>query len=562
MTEKLRSLMLTLLLLCLMTVGAQAMENNMLKVGLKYGDNAQFSVRLQNYSDAPAGCGYYFGYYDSARSFVPIAETEVRLIAITIDANAYVSGEYCYEKKPASYSTMLGGYHIQLTQKFSTYEEAMEVAQQFSKAFVAYVDGSFCVRIGNHASKSESEGVLLTTNTFDYETEIVGPSRTGVTVSVPGTDTILFEMDYSGLRSLAIMPHADGDEKPATWSGGYRYYGGFEFPRTTGGYLSVINVVGIEDYVKCVIPYEMSADWPLEALKTQSVCARTYAAQQKRHRSAGFDVCTTTDCQVYYGSSKATEYSDSAVDQTAGMYLYYNGALVSDAVYYSSNGGASEDCKNVWGSEVGYLKGKVDPYEADIVKRASGYYWSFSVTPADLTKILKAKGVDIGTVQNVYVSKTTPTGNVCEVTFEGTSGKYVAAREKCRLIFNGVISGVNVKSMRYTIKGGGAASAPGYYVNDSKTTVQDIGGCYVIGGDGKVMQSSGAGDTYVITASGVAPLGSGTAASTAASDKFTFSGSGSGHNVGMSQWGAFAMAERGFSYRDILEFYYTGVEIR
>ncbi len=75
-------------------------------------------------------------------------------------------------------------------------------------------------------------------------------------------------------------------------------------------------------------------------------------------------MCSTTDCQVYNGVSTATDRSDQAVEKTAGECLYYDGRLVQEAVYHSSDGGATEDADNVWGSDVGYLKGKNDPYEA------------------------------------------------------------------------------------------------------------------------------------------------------------------------------------------------------
>ena len=85
------------------------------------------------------------------------------------------------------------------------------------------------------------------------------------------------------------------------------------------------------------------------------------------------------------------------------------------------------------------------------------------------------------------------------------------------------------------------------------------GGLYVIDGDGAVTpNNAGAKDTYVITSGGVQSL---ERKSANTSNTFTFSGSGWGHNVGMSQWGAFAMAEKGYTYRDILNFYYTGITL-
>ena len=163
---------------------------------------------------------------------------------------------------------------------------------------------------------------------------------------------------------------------------------------------------------------------------------------------------------------------------------------------------------------------------------------------------------DIGQVQNVYVSEYSDTGNVIAITYEGTRGSYTARREKCRTLLNGVYDHINVRSMRYTVTGGDAST---YYVNDAQSSVTGTGGLYVIDGDGAVTpNNAGAKDTYVITSGGVQSL---ERKSANTSNTFTFSGSGWGHNVGMSQWGAFAMAEQGYTYRDILNFYYTGITL-
>ena len=70
------TIILSVLLALTLCVGAQATENTMLKVGLKYGTNALFTARLQNYNDTLSGSGYEFGYYDADRSFVPLAATD------------------------------------------------------------------------------------------------------------------------------------------------------------------------------------------------------------------------------------------------------------------------------------------------------------------------------------------------------------------------------------------------------------------------------------------------------------------------------------------------------
>ena len=94
-----------------------------------------------------------------------------------------------------------------------------------------------------------------------------------------------------------------------TWFKGYRYYGGFRYERIGGGDLTVVNILDLETYIKGVVPYEMSSSWPLEALKVQAVCARSYAyinIHSGKHTSYHFDVCNTTDCQAYYGRGDET----------------------------------------------------------------------------------------------------------------------------------------------------------------------------------------------------------------------------------------------------------------
>lgn len=559
MKKLLRTAVLTLLLSCALSAPSLALDHDMLKVGLRFGSDALFSANLWNYNDEPAGSGYEIGYYDTDRSFVALAETDEEKISVTADGNIYVAGGLYYESMTSAGASVIGGYHLQLAEPFETAEEAREAAELYENAFLAFLGDGVYVRVGSFADMASA---VAAAEAWDGEAEItvVQPSSTGVTVTKYADTEILFEFDYGGLRSLGVLPRSIDGERTRVWFKNRVYFGGFEYQRVTGGSINVINVVNIEDYVKCVITGEMSADWPLEALKAQSVCARTYAAQQQRHKTSGFDVCTTDDCQVYYGSSACTADSDRAVDETAGKYLYYNGELVANAVYYSYNGGASEDCKNVWYSDVPYLKGKLDPYEEDIAAVMSGYYWSVSFTADELTTILNTKlsaANQIGRVTNVYVSEFTPTGNVLSVTFEGTNGSYTARKESCRTIFNGVISGKSVRSMRFTI---GEGDAQTVYVNPAQDTLRSISGSYVISGDGKVSQHTGSSDTtYVLTADGLSPLRE--EESAAKSGFFTIYGSGHGHNIGMSQWGAYAMAERGYDYMDILTFYYTGVTV-
>lgn len=382
----------------------------------------------------------------------------------------------------------------------------------------------------------------------------------GIQVTVTGTDEVIFETDDD---TLGVLPDGGG-EKALTWFKGYKYYGGFEYTRSSGS-LQVVNVVDLEDYVKGVIPYEMGSGWPIAALEAQAVCARTYVQGHSKHLKAyGFDVCASTCCQVYNGANSANHITDDAVDATAGECLYYDGDLVMDAVYHSSDGGATEDAVNVWGTEVPYLKGKEDPYEA--LTSIPNYSWAVTYTAEELTWVLQNSGYNIGTIQDVFISDRTDQGNVCKVTFVDTSGKELTVRgDACRMAFYSATYGKNVRSMRFEITGGSgeqSASSGVYYVNGGGTRLSTLEGIFVISGTGTVTTLP-AGEVTALTSSGTVTIGGTSSKITNAKSTgiFTITGTGSGHNVGMSQYGAKAMAEQGYTYDEILKFYYTDITI-
>ena len=552
MKKLLLTVMLVVTFFALSAVPASAVVNDTVKVGLRYGSSALFSANLEN----AVGSGYEFGYFDDGREFESLGWTDETTISMTAAGDIYMSAGGTYASSGGG--TYLGPWHVEIN-GFRDYDEALDAARDYG-GYPAWIDREYVVRVGCYGSRSEANAAADRLG----EGYAAQSSSTGVVVTVTRTTDILFEFDCGGALNLGVLP-AGGRSGALTWFKGYKYAGGFEYARAAGGNLSVINVVDLEDYVKGVIPYEMGGSWPLAALEAQAVCARTYVCGHSKHLSAyGFDVCAGTDCQVYNGANSATSVTDQAVDNTAGECLYYDGYLVQDPVYHSSNGGATEDSANVWGGEKGYLIGKQDPYEART--GIPNYNWSVTYTADELTWILQQKptmtGKDIGTVKNVYVSAYTPMGNVSKVTFEGSKGTVTVSGEACSSIFYSSTYNKSVKSLRFSINGGGPASG-GVYVNGTGTYLPSLDGVSVISGSGTrstlsgnsfaVLSSSG---TSTVTASG------GTAVPTSHNGTFTITGTGSGHNVGMSQYGAKAMAELGYDYIDILKFYYTDITIR
>ena len=536
--------MLLALLFCMPTMaGAAKVEiNPTIRVGLRYGSSTINSANLLN----ETGSGYRLGYYDGDLEFVPLGYTDHTRLSVLKTTNLYYGTDS--EGWGGYYSTATSGrsvgcYHVQMPGSYASFEEAKAAAAQYEDGFPAWINGTYQVRVGAYLERSGAERTQASLGGT-----IVGTSSYGVTVVDTLTAELLFQFDGGSSYALGVEPGLDGQEEANTWFRGYTYYGGFRFERIGGGDLTVVNVVPLEDYVRGVAPYEMSNTWPLEALKAQTVCARTYAviqAERSRHSSSHFDICNTTHCQVYRGNNSANERTDQAVDETWGVYAYYKGEL-AETYYYSCNGGASEDVRNVWNenSNMPYLVGVMDPFEPTVADKTGKYNWTVTYTKAELTQKLRSYGFqDCADIVNFYVSQLTPTGNVRSVTFVDSNNKsWTVSKGEVRSL-------LGLDSIRFTISGGGK-----FYVDGSESTLDSVTGAYAIGGDGTVSQIDGTGGTYIIT-------GSGTSALSASADQYTITGSGWGHNVGMSQWGAYAMAQMGYSYDEILKFYFTGIEV-
>ena len=257
--------------------------------------------------------------------------------------------------------------------------------------------------------------------------------------------------------------------------------------------------------------------------------------------------------------SGAEDSTDGAVDETAGECLYYGGEL-AEAYYHSSDGGATEDAENVWGTEIPYLLGKEDPYEAQT--SIPSYSWSVSYTWEELTWVLQNSGYDIGDVVDAYVSEYTDLGNVYSVTFVDSRGNtLVRTGDNARMAFYSTTLGKNVPSLRFSISGG-TGGGSSVAVNSASNTLSSLDGAAVISGSGGLSRLDGEHHTAISASGRETVSGGGTSGGHASRDGTTVTGTGSGHNVGMSQYGARAMAEQGCDYIDILEFYFTGIRVR
>ena len=258
--------------------------------------------------------------------------------------------------------------------------------------------------------------------------------------------------------------------------------------------LTVVNYVLVEDYLYGVVPKEMPPSWNVEALRAQSVAARTFALKnRKRHSAEGFDLCSTSHCQVYEGMPAEMRTTTEAVDSTRGEVLFYKGAIM-DALFHTDSGGMTESSEYVWGSPVPYLRAVTEV-------QMQTQPWNRIISMSEFAQKLEKNGRAIGTLKEVRLSPLTvgkgssdrsPSGRVRSAEFVGTKGRITLSGNELRSLFS-------LPSTLFSIRAG-------------KTDIN-------------------------------------------------FSGYGSGHGLGLSQWGAKAFADKGKSYKDILFHYYTDVTL-
>ncbi|MBO5744082.1 MAG: SpoIID/LytB domain-containing protein [Clostridia bacterium] len=326
---------------------------------------------------------------------------------------------------------------------------------------------------------------------------------------------------------------------------GAAYRGGIELVPTAENTFTVINFVNINDYIASVVGKEMSPSWNIEALKAQAVCARSYTISTfSKHSSLGFNLCATQDCQVYKGISGESEKTVQAAHETKDQVLTYEGNVAS-TLYSSSNGGSTAYSKNVWGNDVPYLTAKLDIHEnpAEI----SNSPWQIKLTNEEIKEKLAQNGIDIGDVYDMEVTGADEFGRTYKVTIYGTKGSFDLVNDKTRTFFG-------LRSQKYSITDSKTNTAKLYAKGSGEASYISSYNCISSTGIKEAPAQIG-----IQTVSGIksysirnASISDGT---------YLLDGTGWGHGLGMSQWGAKAMADKGFLYTDILDFYYTGTTL-
>ncbi|MBX7186192.1 MAG: SpoIID/LytB domain-containing protein [Vicinamibacteria bacterium] len=159
------------------------------------------------------------------------------------------------------------------------------------------------------------------------------------------------------LAPAVVLQTVNPEEKLAIGTSPVR---GYVEVRAGSGGVTAVNVLNLEDYLRGVVPNELSpGQFPqIEALKAQAVAARTYALRNMgQYKERGYDICATPACQVYRGFSTEHPLTDQAIAETAGIVAQYRGELIN-ALYTSTCGGHTEDGFNMFPTQTqAYLKG-------------------------------------------------------------------------------------------------------------------------------------------------------------------------------------------------------------
>ncbi len=372
------------------------------------------------------------------------------------------------------------------------------------------------------AAAAESRRKKLVQQKFSpwIQAEVVAPGQGAIQVraadgSVVGAFDTPLTITADGPIELAEVQSSYWGGKPRPLS----FTGRIEFRIGAKGKLDAIEQLPLEDYLRGVLPAEMSPSWPAEALKAQAVAARSDVAAGLGGRFSleGFDFFATERSRAYLGATGRSPQTDEALRATTGEILERQGR-VGSAVFSANCGGWTENNDTVWaGPPDAALRGvpdlprgvgrKLSPARADKWLHArpdawcavddTYFRWKRSYSEPELRAIIN-KGSAVGRIEEIVLGERGVSGRLKTVRVRGSQSTATFTRElNIRRAFGGLPSALFV------------------------------------------VMKSGAG----------------------AKTRYTFTGGGRGHGVGLCQQGARGMASHGIVYRDILTHYYSGVTL-
>lgn len=355
----------------------------------------------------------------------------------------------------------------------------------------------------------------------------------------------------SDLGSYGCIMPADYDDGGILYYEDTPYRDGIMFQAKSNGTMTVINYITLEHYIYGVLNSELNYTNPEEALKAQAVAARSYGELNLgKHSTDGFDLCTSTHCQVYKGYSGEYPATNDAVDDTEGEMIYYDGAPIT-AFYFKNSGGYTQNSEDVWSGSLPYLKSVKDEF-------SPSYPWSTSMSFDTIQTKLEAAGFQPGDIDSISINDRNDTGAVSELKITGSDATVYLRKENIRNVLGVTIIKSNMFDLADSITEEGSSV---WKISNGFSTVSPDSKIYVVNGSGTIEKLDDD-SAYSTNGTSTVPLGGGTTSSEIVTGgTVSFSGYGYGHGVGMPQDSVVEMAKQGFTYDEILEYYYTDIEI-
>lgn len=411
------------------------------------------------------------------------------------------------------------------------------------------------------------------------------------------------DLIYIGSLSLNT-PIVITSPQPISFKGA-KYYGSLIFKVKPTGF-DVINVVDIELYLRGVVKAEMSVNWPLEAIKAQTVLARTYAVSSGG-KHGEYDVCSSAHCQVYRGiTDKDPENTrlNEAIRSTEGVILRWHGSPAR-VFYHSDSGGMVTSSKNVWGGEVAYLQPRIEP----IIYTGPHSTWETTISLNDIESKLSKSGFTVGSIQSISPTKRDDSGRILNLQIKGSAG----IKNISGYAFRSAVGTDKIKSTLFefgtrssnipnlNLEKTFTADAPKYdytmeplsidfselpedaeeklvwLTKNQVFTLAEL--MYMLSKPGNFdayikigidraegrlqlptsdSNSSDKLDPLKKNITNVKIIPPSLSMTEGRGNSITFYGRGWGHGVGLSQWGAKTLAENGWDYQRILQYYFPG----
>lgn len=489
-------------------------------------------------------------------------KTEIKISNAKIGLGYCINDSYQTDLELSSSTgfvfTPAAGYYYSLAKTYASYANAERVAAVIrnlgvSAWPVAVYRNYWRVYVGGTATQGQAEEVYAKIkDRYGYNYSALMPDN-GHRVLVQA-DRYAFMIDgerkgaYPQFKALT----ADASGNAVLSLGSRSYRGRIEIGCYGKKSVTAVNVVHIDSYLYGVVPCEMQANYEMEALKAQAVCARSFALMKVGYKadsniSRAYYLEDTTKSQVYRGYGAENARTSQAVDATSGEAVYYNGKMVP-TYYFSTSGGSTENVSEVWGMDLDYLRAVPDLYETEPEKQP----WLVTYTDDELAAKLSANGLSVGTVQSVTPQVMTMSGRAYLLKVRGTRGSTILQAGTIREV-------LSLYSTKFKVVKQGDVPDTVAVAGAEDTVSKRLSDCYVIQKGGAVEKVSGELTQYIVA--GADNLVNYPRSAPKSADTWYFYGMGYGHGVGMSQSGANGMAKAGYGYREIISYYYQGAVV-